>query len=297
MYTQNLLNKNFSTSGNARYVTVNIVFGVKDINKTGGDSLWNSSFVGEVIFDPDFDPKLKRVQAAMKSFCLQLRKQSFVVEDTTSCWIEEFDDWLRERYRKRIPVEEDQYYKYLNEWTSDPPIGTRTGASRRRQRRVGLVNGTMYYSEFSAQSNVTSKDPSSVKQPEYDKWEAFMEEWRKTAPKELKGVYQDTGLVWGWMPTERAFVESAESGITISMVFAFLILLVATGNLLQSILALACVFIIIASVLAIMQMQGWQLGIIESIAVVITIGLSVDYVIHLSTDYMHSPAESRNSKM
>ena len=99
------------------------------------------------------------------------------------------------------------------------------------------------------------------------------------------------------MPTERAFVESAQSGITISLIFAFLILLLATGNLLQSILALVCVIVIIASVLAIMQMQGWQLGIIESIAVVITIGLSVDYVIHLSTDYMHSPAESRNNRM
>ena len=46
-----------------------------------------------------------------------------------------------------------------------------------------------------------------------------------------------------------------------------------------------------------MSMKGWQLGVSESIAVVVQIGLSVDYVVHLSTDYMHSPYGSRNDKM
>lgn len=60
MYTSNLISQNF-TVANPRYVTVNFVFGVKDIDKSGGDSLWNSSFIGEVVFDPDFKPELTRV--------------------------------------------------------------------------------------------------------------------------------------------------------------------------------------------------------------------------------------------
>ena len=43
-------------------------------------------------------------------------------------------------------------------------------------------------------------------------------------------------------------------------------------------------------------MKGWQLGTSESIAVVVVIGFSVDYVVHLAADYMHSPFESRNDK-
>lgn len=46
-----------------------------------------------------------------------------------------------------------------------------------------------------------------------------------------------------------------------------------------------------------MEMKGWKLGTAESISVVILIGFSVDYVIHLSTDYMHSSLQSRHSKM
>lgn len=51
------------------------------------------------------------------------------------------------------------------------------------------------------------------------------------------------------------------------------------------------------SVVCVMVLKEWELGTIESISVVITIGFSVDYVIHLSNDYMHSSAESRHDKM
>ena len=58
-----------------------------------------------------------------------------------------------------------------------------------------------------------------------------------------------------------------------------------------------CVTIIIVWVVAIMVLKGWELGVSESVAVVIVIGLSVDYVIHLSSDYMHSSHHSRHKKI
>jgi predicted RND superfamily exporter protein len=41
--------------------------------------------------------------------------------------------------------------------------------------------------------------------------------------------------------------------------------------------------------LAIMVLNGWEFGISESTGIVVVIGLSVDYVVHLSAAYMHSP--------
>jgi predicted RND superfamily exporter protein len=99
------------------------------------------------------------------------------------------------------------------------------------------------------------------------------------------------------MASEVAFYESAVSGIFMSMFFAFIILCIATRNLTQSTISIFCVICIVASVVAIMQMKGWALGTSESIAVVILLGFSVDYVIHLSADYMHSPQKSRHDKM
>ena len=51
------------------------------------------------------------------------------------------------------------------------------------------------------------------------------------------------------------------------------------------------------SILAIMNMIGWELGMTESVAVVALIGFSVDYIVHLAADYMHSKETTRHDKM
>lgn len=49
-------------------------------------------------------------------------------------------------------------------------------------------------------------------------------------------------------------------------------------------------------VTALMVLCGWELGVIESVATVIVIGFSVDYVVHLAAHYVHSPLYVRNEK-
>jgi protein dispatched 1 len=95
------------------------------------------------------------------------------------------------------------------------------------------------------------------------------------------------------MSSENAFWQSAVQGIIIASTFAFVVLLIATRNIVQSLLSMFCVLIIIASVVTIMVLQGWQLGVTECVCVVMIIGFSVDFVIHLSSDYMHSAFKER----
>ena len=77
-------------------------------------------------------------------------------------------------------------------------------------------------------------------------------------------------------------------GIAIALGFAFCVLLIATHNLLLTIISVFCVAYVIVSVVAIMVLKEWQLGVSECICVVILIGFSVDYIVHLGADYMHS---------
>ena len=49
--------------------------------------------------------------------------------------------------------------------------------------------------------------------------------------------------------------------------------------------------------MGVMNMMGWELGEVESIAVVANIGLAVDYIVHLAADYTHSREPSRHDKM
>jgi len=99
------------------------------------------------------------------------------------------------------------------------------------------------------------------------------------------------------MPTELAFVSSAFSGMAIASVLCFGILLMAIQNVIQAIIALGCVAVVITSVLSIESMLGWELGVSESISMVVLIGFSIDFIVHLSSDYMHSAHKSRHDKM
>ena len=55
--------------------------------------------------------------------------------------------------------------------------------------------------------------------------------------------------------------------------------------------------VVIVSVLSIEYALGWEIGVSESLAMVILIGFSVDYVVHLSSDFVHSAHSSRHDKM
>ena len=93
---------------------------------------------------------------------------------------------------------------------------------------------------------------------------------------------------WPTIATEAAFVRNAINGVGMAIFFAFMIMLYATGNIIQSLLSIWCVTIVIFSIMAIMHMKGLKLGTAESISLVVLIGFSVYYIVHLSADYMHS---------
>ena len=99
------------------------------------------------------------------------------------------------------------------------------------------------------------------------------------------------------MPTELAFVSSAFTGMAIASVLCFIILLIAIRNIIQTIISLFCVAFCITGVLSIEYMLGWELGISESISMVVLIGFSIDFIVHLASDYMHSAHKSRHDKM
>lgn len=131
-----------------------------------------------------------------------------------------------------------------------------------------------------------------------DKWdkltEDLNEEAKETAPT-LRTIRQ-TGP-WPSIPVEVAFVSSAFQGIAIAMSFSFIVLMIVTRNFITSLTSIFCVSVIITSMLTFMYWDGMEFGTDQSIAVVMLIGFAVDYVLHLSTDFMHSSQPTRALKM
>lgn len=95
------------------------------------------------------------------------------------------------------------------------------------------------------------------------------------------------------MESEYAFYTGALQGIGVSITLAFIIMLIATQNLIVTIYAIISVVFIVSATTSVMVLLGWELGVPESIAIVIAIGFSVDYVVHLAAHYVHSPFHSK----
>ena len=124
-------------------------------------------------------------------------------------------------------MDEEDFYDYIDKfrnWTIEGRV-----ADARKQ--MGFVNGTLKYVEFTAETALEQRDPGYIKRPQYYLWEQWTIDQREKAPIGLKSLFQNCSAGWLFMPSEAAFVVGALQGIFIAMAFAFLILLVATGNL------------------------------------------------------------------
>ena len=152
--------------------------------------------------DPKFNLEKQRVQSSLKDFCRQIEKKDFIVSNTLDCWINKFDTWLRNQENKRIPLEENDFMWLLNKWIENHIDGQKA----KKKLQVGIVDNKVEYTEINAQINVTRRDAGKVKEPIYNEIQEFLDDWKDSAPTELKTVLQDTGNIWSSIPTEKAFV-------------------------------------------------------------------------------------------
>ena len=79
-----------------------------------------------------------------------------------------------------------------------------------------------------------------------------MKNYVANAPESMKSSKFTAGLYFGWIVTEKAFVESAQQGVLIAFIFAFVILTAVSCNLLLAMWSIFSVAIVLVSVLAIM---------------------------------------------
>merc|ERR1719267_117515 len=102
----------------------------------------------------------------------------------------------------------------------------------------------------------------------------MVDDFKASAPAGLKSLFQEGGRIgWLWMRTELALVEGLVLGLAICFPIALMVLMMATRNFIISFFATSSIGFI---VLGFCRLNGWDLGIAESIAGIIVIGFSVD---------------------
>ena len=114
-----------------------------------------------------------------------------------------------------------------------------------------------------------------------------MQRFNEGSSPSLQG-YQTSFDNWAWTCLRGQMVNNALSSIYISIIFSFVILVITSRNLQTSLIAIFCISSIIFGLLSSIYMLDWELGMIESTCLIVFIGVSVDYVVHICHQYIDS---------
>ena len=90
-----------------------------------------------------------------------------------------------------------------------------------------------------------------------------------------------------------AMVDNTLAGMLCSLIFAFLVLLTVTKNYIVSTMSILTITCIMGSMMAAIFWMGDGIGISQGLSIIVFVGFSVDYVVHMCHQYLESVFDTR----
>ena len=298
----------FMADASDSYIEVRLAFGLSGMNRDGtvfwepccledgkrGTVEYDSSFSLSTAAEQDFFIATCEAlvsQVCAEKGCAQGRLVAPPKEgDWDWCWVKKFKD----------------AYPNASDRTGGAFVNAVTNfrnANPQLKSSIGMIDSQLKYATISARSTLLQFQPNEITEPVFDAFTAFVDSRMAVAPASLKSMVHSGGVFWTWQFTEKQLTVNVFIGFAICFPCAFLVLVIATRNIIVSSVAIVSVIGIVSSVMGFCKWaMGWGLGIAESIAAVIVIGFSVDYVVHLAHMYMDAshqtpPINSREGRV
>lgn len=124
-----------------------------------------------------------------------------------------------------------------------------------------------------------------------------MTDINKKYPRAISTCWQVPFDEWAKMYYEDSMFTNAIQGLICSVVFAYIVLLITTHNYTVSLFCILTILLTIGSIVCTIYLAGWGIGLSESICLIVFIGLSVDYVVHMSHQYIESIYDRRKNRV
>lgn len=314
-------------AGNAqspRAITAYLTFGIQDLDRAGTDATIATQR-GSVVWDADISVFSPAAQQFQVDLCADLRSgptrgKRQVQEETSivnpvKCFMESFRDFaIANQYGFPVVTSSNEELQSLViEWAStdlsptDPEYFPGATNRDKYSNLVGAdeVSGAIiprFYSiEIKLDATVVMYFTDGISLYEY--WEDYLAEWRARST-DPNGPYNIGDVAFRlsdargfhYFYLQKQIVRDAFSGIVLSLVFAWIILNFATGNILMATYSVVAILLMVCGVIAFTVTLGWKIGLIEAVVYVMVVGLSVDYCVHLSEAYLSSAAQDREGR-
>ena len=291
----------FLASDEDEVATIDFVWGLRGMDQSRRDK-WDPGDKGTLVLDENFDPSSAAAQLHMRTVCEEAKSApcysracldgALVRRRQGLCFTEGFQAWL-EAGGREFPTPPELFRQRLLEFY-------RASESKPYREDIGFVPNAataeeeLKYLVLTFNSTFRFPQPLGLSEEVFESWEGFTSKMNAAAPEGMEG-YQTTRYSWMWLATQRSLVKNAVTGVSICFVLAFLVINVATGNWIVSLCTTITIVGIVCTTMGVgvVAMMGYPLGISEAIAIVILIGFSMDYVLHLAGAYVESKRDDR----
>ncbi|XP_069933155.1 protein dispatched homolog 3 isoform X3 [Oryctolagus cuniculus] len=152
---------------------------------------------------------------------------------------------------------------------------------------VGVREGRVQWISMAFESTTYKGKSSFQTYSDYLRWESFLEQQLQAFPEgsALRRGFQ-TCEHWKQIFMEIIGVQSALSGLVLSLLICVAAVAVFTTHILLLLPVLLSILGIVCLVVTIMYWSGWEMGAVEAISLSILVGSSVDYCVHLVEGYL-----------
>nr|XP_054758415.1 protein dispatched homolog 1-like [Lytechinus pictus] len=294
------------------HLPITVVWGVEPIDD--GNPL-DPDDIGNLVLNSDFDMASPKSQLWLLRFCRLLRNQTFFSSTPSlkieNCFIETFNEWMDNRncidgetgmsnvpcckgsrfpYSRSVfnqclktAVTELHHYSpsYFEKWKPGPRFGIEDN----------LVKAVVI--EFDS-SYSFSHSYDQMKQF-WTKLESWMKPVLKTAPSSLGE---------GWFISYLDFYNLQDNlargtplSLGLSIVIAMFVMFLTTRNFVISLFAILSISGTICVTIGTLVLLGWQLNILESVILSVSVGLSIDFTVHYGVAYCMAPEPDRESRV
>lgn len=289
-----------------------VFWGVGDVDRAS-TTKWDPEDIGSPVFDNSFDLKPAAAQEFLLKFCNGIAKKRDLIsqqagqKEPANCWIRDFATWRRddkskssdsfETYRddKSLVGDLRSFFGHTNGTDGSQPYLRYLRDGRLLFSKDGK---RVVYSEFLFETDLKPDiEPGSVVRSFYRKWESAVDELAKGAPTSVEKPRVTFGYSSMWMVTTKVLIRNAFVGLGIMIGVAFVILSLSTGNIIVSLLATVSIGGIVTNLLAMIYLWGFEMGLTESIGVIIAAGVSFDFCSHMANAYVESKSATRHDRV
>ncbi|XP_030854402.1 protein dispatched homolog 1-like [Strongylocentrotus purpuratus] len=294
------------------HLPITVVWGVEPIDS--GNPL-DPDDIGNLVLNPDFDMASPKSQLWLLRFCKLLRNQTFFSSTPSlkieNCFIETFSEWMDSRScidvgtgmnnapcckGSRFPYSRSVFNQclqtavtelhqfspsYFDKWKPGPRFGSQDNA----------VKAVII--EFDS-SYAFSHSYEEMKEF-WTKLESWMKPVLKTAPP---------GLGEGWFISYLDFYNLQDNlargtplSLGLSIIIAMVVMFLTTQNFVISLFAILSISGTICVTIGALVLLGWQLNILESVILSVSVGLSIDFTVHYGVAYRIAPEPDRESRV